>query len=76
MPGRYARAEAHRAERCPQPVRPVPGRCYRRWRVTWAASWAREAMSSLANTYTRWVCRVRREMYCPLADLRVGQPCP
>jgi hypothetical protein len=25
VPGRYARAEAHRAERCPQPVRPVPG---------------------------------------------------
>ncbi len=51
------------------------GGCCRRWRVTWAASWAREAMSSLANTYTRWVCTVRRQMYCPLADLRVGQPC-
>jgi hypothetical protein len=40
------------------------GGCYRRWRVTCAASWVREAMSSLTNTYTRWVCTVRREMYC------------
>ena len=32
-----------------------------RRRATWAASWAREAMSSLANTCARCVCTVRRD---------------
>ena len=33
-----------------------------RRRATWAASWVREEMSSLANTCARWVWTVRREM--------------
>jgi hypothetical protein len=58
-------------------VRPVPGRLL----LAVAGDLGGElggagAMSSVADTYTRWVCTVRREMYCrsPICGLVRPEP--
>ena len=69
------RAEAHRAERCPQPVRPVPGRLLQAVAGDLGGELGAGGDVELGEHVHQVGLHGPPRDVLPLADLRVGQPC-